>query len=239
MYKDKLFTRHIKVWRWNLIKQCLVTQTSWCCTESPKEKGKQGWLLIEGKQAISSRDIDKWAQNACSHKMFYNVWSNVWRCSNFIKDDQQGVQTGKSLVNKQCLIVFDRRTIFNLLTVHATYPVIRTMAHLLLRSQRVRGGGGYLFLYYFWPRNDLFCFLVGSNLWPATSQGNDSSSLHGGSDGRCSCVWLHFRSFWKKDLVLYQHWLSREYLLFCRRQTSFPGWKLDKPWIQGSKMMSQ
>ena len=48
------------------------------------------------------------------NKMFYNVWSTVWRRSNFTDQTRfntikQGVQTGKCLVTKQYLIVFDAK----------------------------------------------------------------------------------------------------------------------------------
>ena len=79
---------------------------------------------IEDEQYVT-REINEWVQNACAHetcltkpyhwKMFYTVWSSV--CLTSFKLYQirsntieQGVQTGKYLVTKQCLSVFNRQT---------------------------------------------------------------------------------------------------------------------------------
>lgn len=108
------------------------------------------------------------------------------------------------------LFCFLKRNVFP----HAIYPP--SFVSLLTYSWSYGGWVGEgIFLSYFWfLRDGMLFFSVGSNLWPRTSQGHDSSCLHGGSVGRCSCVWQHFRPFWKKDLVLYQHWIPCKYWLF-------------------------
>lgn len=96
----------------------------------------------------------------------------------------------------------------------AIYPLsFITIAQIFLKLRRMEGGARIPLLF-LTEGLCMLCFSVGSNLWPPTSQGHDSSCLHGGSVSRCSCVWQHFGPFWKKDLVLYQHWISSEYRLF-------------------------